>query len=292
MAKKTEEPKIVPGTDEHIYYLMNKNIIERQHIRDMTEDPLVFKDQTDNRAVAKETDIFTKLYQIDVRPYLFKKNKFDYLPWAVALKLLMENYPNASWKNILQTREIKTDGGLVKMTVPYFYDPVVGGLAVETEVSIGNLVKRETLPVIDYRNKIVKDPDWMAINTAQKRCLVKNISLFGLGLKVYEGIHNCSEDYNEPENKNSSNEEPPADPKEKEDAIIKEAEGAFGGKEITSHSRVSELLAKRFPKNAKNRITLLKSAIAKEDQYGASKITKIEDLNESQCKLVIKTLTT
>ena len=52
------------------------------------------------------------------------------------------------------------------------------------------------------------------------------------------------------------------------------------------------MLAKRFPKNAKNRITLLKSAIAKEDQYGASKITKIEDLNESQCKLVIKTLTT
>ena len=34
MAKKTEEPKIVPGTDEHIYYLMNKNIIERQHIRE------------------------------------------------------------------------------------------------------------------------------------------------------------------------------------------------------------------------------------------------------------------
>ena len=176
------------------------------------------------------------------------------------------------------------------MTFPYFYDPVVGGLAVETEVSIDNLVKRETLPVIDYRNKIVKDPDWMAINTAQKRCLVKNISLFGLGLKVYEGIHNCSEDYNEPENKNSINEQPPSNPKEKED-IVKEAENVFEGKEITSHSRVSELLAKRFPKNAKNRITLLKSAIAGEDQYEASKITKVEDLNEAQCELVIKTLT-
>ena len=51
------------------------------------------------------------------------------------------------------------------------------------------------------------------------------------------------------------------------------------------------MLAKRFPKNAKNRITLLKSAIAGEDQYEASKITKVEDLNEAQCELVIKTLT-
>ena len=240
---------------------------------------------------SKETNVFETLYQVDVKPFLVKKGRYDYLPWATAIRLLMEHYPDAIWCNRSHEREIRLDTGIVKTAFPYFYDPVIGGLAVETEVNINGLVKWETLPVIDYKNNIVKNPDWMAINTAQKRCLVKNISLFGLGLKVYEGIHNCEEDYTYGES--TSNNAPPVAPskaeKEKED-IIETAKEVFGGAEITGHETVSGLLTKRFPKNAKNRITLLKSIIADKDQYRASQIVKVADLTEEECQTVIQSL--
>jgi len=240
---------------------------------------------------SKETNVFETLYQVDVKPFLVKKGRYDYLPWATAIRLLMEHYPDAIWCNRSHEREIRLDTGIVKTAFPYFYDPVIGGLAVETEVNINGLVKWETLPVIDYKNNIVKNPDWMAINTAQKRCLVKNISLFGLGLKVYEGIHNCEEDYTYGES--TSNNAPPVAPskaeKEKED-IIETAKEVFGGAEITGHETVSGLLTKRFPKNAKNRITLLKSIIADKDQYRASQIVKVADLTEEECQTAIQSL--
>ena len=170
---------------------------------------------------SKEPNVFETPYKVDVRPFLVKKGKYDYLPWAVAIRLLMEHYPNAMWCNRSHEREIRLDSGIVKTAFPYFYDPVIGGLAVETEVVIDGLVKCETLPVIDYKNNIVKNPDWMSINTALKRCLVKNISLFGLGLKVYEGIQNCEEDYTYGES--TSNNATPVAPskaeKEKTDLI-------------------------------------------------------------------------
>ena len=240
---------------------------------------------------SKETNVFETLYQVDVKPFLVKKGRYDYLPWATAIRLLMEHYPDAIWCNRSHEREIRLDTGIVKTAFPYFYDPVIGGLAVETEVNINGLVKWETLPVIDYKNNIVKNPDWMAINTAQKRCLVKNISLFGLGLKVYEGIHNCEEDYTYGES--TSNNAPPVAPskaeKEKKD-IIETAKEVFGGAEISSHETVSGLLTKRFPKNAKNRITLLKSIIADKDQYRASQIVKVADLTEEECQTAIQSL--
>ena len=240
---------------------------------------------------SKETNVFETLYQVDVKPFLVKKGRYDYLPWATAIRLLMEHYPDAIWCNRSHEREIRLDTGIVKTAFPYFYDPVIGGLAVETEVNINGLVKWETLPVIDYKNNIVKNPDWMAINTAQKRCLVKNISLFGLGLKVYEGIHNCEEDYTYGES--TSNNAPPVAPskaeKEKED-IIETAKEVFGGAEITNHETVSGLLTKRFPKNAKNRTTLLKSIIADQDQYRASQIVKVADLTEEECQTAIQSL--
>ena len=240
---------------------------------------------------SKEPNVFETLYKVDVRPFLVKKGKYDYLPWAVAIRLLMEHYPNAMWCNRSHEREIRLDSGIVKTAFPYFYDPVIGGLAVETEVVIDGLVKCETLPVIDYKNNIVKNPDWMSINTALKRCLVKNISLFGLGLKVYEGIQNCEEDYTYGES--TSNNATPVAPskaeKEKTD-LIETAKEVFGGEEVTFHEEVSKVLEKRFPKNAKNRLTLMKSIIADKDQYRASQLTKVDDLTPDECQILIKEL--
>jgi hypothetical protein len=41
------------------------------------------------------------------------------------------------------------------------------------------------LPVLDYQNKAIKNPDAMAVNTAMQRCLAKAIALHGIGLYIY-----------------------------------------------------------------------------------------------------------
>jgi len=43
------------------------------------------------------------------------------------------------------------------------------------------------LPVLDYKNKAVMNPDAMAVNTAMQRCLAKAIALHGIGLYIYAG---------------------------------------------------------------------------------------------------------
>ena len=43
------------------------------------------------------------------------------------------------------------------------------------------------LPVLDYKNKAVVNPDAMAVNTAMQRCLAKAIALHGIGLYIYAG---------------------------------------------------------------------------------------------------------
>jgi hypothetical protein len=43
------------------------------------------------------------------------------------------------------------------------------------------------LPVMDYRNKAIQNPDAMSVNTAMQRCLAKAIALHGLGLYLYAG---------------------------------------------------------------------------------------------------------
>jgi len=43
------------------------------------------------------------------------------------------------------------------------------------------------MPVINNQNKAIANPNAMDVNTAMMRCLVKTISLFGLGLYIYAG---------------------------------------------------------------------------------------------------------
>ena len=43
------------------------------------------------------------------------------------------------------------------------------------------------LPVINYSNKAIPNPDAMAVNTAMQRCLAKAIALHGIGLYIYAG---------------------------------------------------------------------------------------------------------
>ena len=43
------------------------------------------------------------------------------------------------------------------------------------------------LPVMDYKNKAIPNPDAFAINTAKMRCLTKCFAMLGLGHYIYAG---------------------------------------------------------------------------------------------------------
>jgi hypothetical protein len=112
-------------------------------------------------------DTFSK---IDVSGHVEKKNGLDYLSWAFAIQKLNENYPNNSYA----FTETTLDGGTV-MT------ECVMTIQDGKEIAVRTM----WLPVMDYRNKAIANPDAFAINTTRMRCLVKCLAMWGLGLSLY-----------------------------------------------------------------------------------------------------------
>jgi hypothetical protein len=67
--------------------------------------------------------------------------------------------------------------------------PVLFGETVMVFCTVNAFGKSMTaqLPVMDYRNKAIPNPDAFAVNTAMQRCLAKAIALHGIGLYIYAG---------------------------------------------------------------------------------------------------------
>ena len=62
-----------------------------------------------------------------------------------------------------------------------------GTCSVECELRIDDLVRKMWLPVMDYRNNAIENPTARQISDTKMRCLVKCISMFGLGHYIYAG---------------------------------------------------------------------------------------------------------
>jgi hypothetical protein len=58
---------------------------------------------------------------------------------------------------------------------------------VSTKLTIEDITITCTLPVMDYKNQAIKNPNACDINKNIQRCFVKNCALFGLGLSLYSG---------------------------------------------------------------------------------------------------------
>lgn len=108
------------------------------------------------------------LRAINVNAHTEKKNNLTYLSWAWAVDQLLMQDPAATW----------TYGEPVKFgeTLMVFCTVTAFGKSMTSQ-----------LPVMDYRNKAIPNPDSMAVNTAMQRCLAKAIALHGLGLYIYAG---------------------------------------------------------------------------------------------------------
>ena len=111
---------------------------------------------------------FKELSKINVNQHTEKKNGLTYLSWAWAVSQLLEQDPTATWS---------------------YGEPVKFGdtLMVFCTVTAFGKSMTSQLPVIDFRNKAISNPDAMAVNTAMQRCLAKAIALHGIGIYIYAG---------------------------------------------------------------------------------------------------------
>ena len=122
------------------------------------------------------------LLQTNVNEHVEKKNGLSYLSWAWAWAEALKADAKASYK-IELFEEFGADGR--KRTVPYL--SINGTAMVMVTVTMFDKPMTCQLPVMDYRNKAIPDPDAFAVNTAIMRCMTKALSLHGLGLYIYAG---------------------------------------------------------------------------------------------------------
>lgn len=112
---------------------------------------------------------FEQLAAISVSGHIEKKNNMSYLSWAWAVDKLMRIDPQANWA---------------------FRDPMTfpdGSMMGHCDVTVFGKTMYMFLPVMDYWNKAIANPNAFDINKAMMRCLVKGIAVHGLGLYIYAG---------------------------------------------------------------------------------------------------------
>ena len=123
---------------------------------------------------------FQKLYDIDVKEKMKKKNGLNYVSWAAAWAEVKKIYPEATY----HIYERETPDGLV---INYFTDGKT--CWVKTGVTINGVEHIEDLPVMDFKNQSIKLENVTSsdVNKAIQRSLTKACARHGLALYIYEG---------------------------------------------------------------------------------------------------------
>lgn len=119
----------------------------------------------------EKKSVYEVLSSINVNKFVREKNGFKYLSWSDSVAILLENYPDATW------RHREWDGK------PYY--ETEGGCYVEVSVIVNNIERSQYHPVLDYRNKPISKPSAFQVNSSIQRALSKAISLHGLALYIY-----------------------------------------------------------------------------------------------------------
>ena len=123
---------------------------------------------------------FQKLYDVDVKEKVKKKNGLNYVSWAAAWAEVKKIYPDATY----HIYERETPDGLV---INYFTDGKT--CWVKTGVTINGIEHIEDLPVMNYKNESIKLENVTSsdVNKSIQRSLTKACARHGLGLYIYEG---------------------------------------------------------------------------------------------------------
>ena len=126
-----------------------------------------------------KNNIWETLSQIDCSKHTEKKGNLTYLSWSWAWRTLMVHYPTARYQF---TAHKDHNGNITDIQV--YAD---GTASVECTVTIEELSRTISLPVMDHRNQAIQNPNARQISDSKMRCLVKAIAMHGLGLYIYAG---------------------------------------------------------------------------------------------------------
>ena len=115
----------------------------------------------------------TDLLKINVNEHTERKGGLTYLSWAWAWAEALKADPAASFE------------------IQFFNESPVCYIGETGMVFVNVTMFGKTLtchlPIMDHRNKAIKNPDSFAVNTAIQRALTKGLALHGLGLYIYAG---------------------------------------------------------------------------------------------------------
>jgi hypothetical protein len=123
--------------------------------------------------LVERKELISKLLAKNVNEHVEKKNGLSYLSWAWAWAEALKADANATF--------------VVNMFDGKCFMDINGTAMVFVTVTMFNKPMTCQLPVMDYRNKAIPNPDAFAVNTAIMRCMTKALALHGLGMYLYSG---------------------------------------------------------------------------------------------------------
>jgi len=133
------------------------------------------------------SSVWETLSKVDVSDHTEEKNGLTYLSWAWAWGEVKNNFPQAKYvKHIWNTETYLDNPDRPDRGLPYTKDEH-GYAYVAVTVRIGEDEQTEIMPVLNYSNKAVQNPDSFQVNTALQRCLAKCCAMHGLGHYIYAG---------------------------------------------------------------------------------------------------------
>ena len=120
------------------------------------------------------------LLKINVNDHTEKKNNLTYLSWAWAWAEALKADPQANYEVLMFS-----DPDHQTNMLPF--QDLGGSHMVWVKVTMFGKTITQQLPILDYRNKCIPQPNAFEVNTSIMRCLTKGIAMHGLGLYIYAG---------------------------------------------------------------------------------------------------------
>ena len=191
-------------------------------------------------------EIWETLSQVDVSEYVEEKMNLSYLSWSRAWYLLCQKYADAKY---LYHEPKKFEDGTMEVAVT---------------ITIGECSRSATLPVMDYKNNAVQNPNSRQVNDTKMRCLVKCFAMYGLGHYIYAGEDVPSADKEPVKKEKPVKEEPTPVETPTEDV---EADNGYGTEEwaelfvksfleLSKLSKTKEAMTSYYKNNTKDLATL------------------------------------
>jgi hypothetical protein len=153
----------------NIMAILDKKVIyAMQEMMDIEVSDKETIENKNQQRIKEQIMQYKDLRQINVSQHIEKKNGLSYLSWSWALDQLLQLDDSATWEYL----EPKRFGE---------------SMMVFCKVTAFGKSRTAQLPVMDFRNQAIPNPNAYQVNTAMQRCLAKAISLHGIGLYIYAG---------------------------------------------------------------------------------------------------------